>query len=273
MKKFYFPHDENAANDERLLKLRAQFGNAEGYGMWWMLLEHLVRNQGYLEGDAVGVLSISYGLDSKKVAQFLEFCVSVRLIEKDKKGLFNSRLMEHINLMNKKIEGGHEGAKRRWGSRKKGIRTPNNSPIKTPNAEERIGEDRREDDIKKPTKKAENKTMMSDEETEKLFYPIAVEFSDAHYADKTMKQLHDLRSERRDEVYRKMRVAINSAKHPATHGLAKKIFHEIAGAVNDFGAMEKQLDAKEAAQRREFAREESGEVYVREELNTPPDVF
>ena len=151
MKSFYFPHDDNAAGDERILKLRAKFGNAEGYGMWWMLLEHLVRNQGYLMGDAMGVLSISYGLENNKVAEFIEFCVAIGLLEKNKRGLFNARLMEHIDLMEKKSEGGKEGAKRRWGSQKKPIRSPISSPNGSPNAEDRIGEDRREEDMKPTT--------------------------------------------------------------------------------------------------------------------------
>ena len=35
---YYFPHDCNARNDPKILALRSVFG-AEGYGVYWMLIE------------------------------------------------------------------------------------------------------------------------------------------------------------------------------------------------------------------------------------------
>lgn len=34
----YFPHDYNARNDEKILDLRDELGNA-GYGLYWMIVE------------------------------------------------------------------------------------------------------------------------------------------------------------------------------------------------------------------------------------------
>jgi len=37
---FYFQHDYNARNDEKVLELRSNYG-VEGYGLFWMLLESM----------------------------------------------------------------------------------------------------------------------------------------------------------------------------------------------------------------------------------------
>jgi hypothetical protein len=63
---------------------------------------------------------------------------------------------------------------------------------------------------------------------------------------------------------------LNSATHPRTVRLAKKIFHEIAGFVNDRGAMERVFEDKELAERRKFAAEEGGEGAVRAEFDAEP---
>jgi len=40
MQNSYFPHDSNARNSDKLLPVRMKYG-AEGYGIYFMLLERL----------------------------------------------------------------------------------------------------------------------------------------------------------------------------------------------------------------------------------------
>ena len=40
---FYFPHDYNAASDEKIEELLFKLGN-EGYGIYWRIIEMLYQN-------------------------------------------------------------------------------------------------------------------------------------------------------------------------------------------------------------------------------------
>ena len=247
----YFRHDATASSDGRLLKLRGKYGY-EGMGVYWHIIETLYLNDGSMDTDALRSLF-------DRNTDVLEYCVSIGLlVEKD--GAYSSqRLTIEIDYRMEKSEKAKKSIAKRW--RKEAKKPIDTNVIRTNNQRNTnviLGEERKGEEIilKKP-----KKDLLSDDDTEKKFYKLIIEqqWCDLHYADKTIKQLHDLRTERRDEVFRKMRVALNSANHSSTLPLAKKIYHEIAGQVNDFGAMEKVLDGKEAAKRRELAIEESGQ--------------
>lgn len=77
--------------------------------------------------------------------------------------------------------------------------------------------------------------------TETTWKEVVLEngWCDQGYADKTWEQSLLLSPSDREEFRRKSRVMITSAGHQRTRGLARKIFHEIAGFVNDFGAMKR----------------------------------
>ena len=51
---YYFPHDCNARNDPKILALRSVFG-AEGYGVYWMLIEILREQPDYTEDITIPV--------------------------------------------------------------------------------------------------------------------------------------------------------------------------------------------------------------------------
>ena len=92
------------------------------------------------------------------------------------------------------------------------------------------------------------------------------EWCDVSYADKSWDQSRLLRTDNRREFYRKVTLMLTWARLPKHLGRAKLLFHEIAGFVNDRGQMERVLDDKEIAERRQFALAESGESYVNSEL-------
>ncbi len=97
--------------------------------------------------------------------------------------------------------------------------------------------------------------------TERNFREIveAEGWCDQAYLDKTFTQAEQMPREHREEFYRKMRVLVNSyhSKSESTRRLAKKLYGEIAGFVNDHGAMERVLTPGELECRREFAEEKS----------------
>ena len=123
---FYFSHDYNARNDEKILELRVVFG-AEGYGVFWMIVENMAENEnGGLNTNLMGGLSLSYGLPIGKLREFITFCISIDLFYEEGTFLFSKRLKKHKELRLKLVETGKESANKRW---KNGL--PTNNPLTT----------------------------------------------------------------------------------------------------------------------------------------------
>lgn len=113
------------------------------------------------------------------------------------------------------------------------------------------------------------------EKLEKDFMPFAVAYSDDAYAQKTWEQRLNLRADNRAEFYRKCVLFCGycRGRSEKMQGKARVLFAEIAGHINDKGAMERKLDDQEIADRRNFAIEESGQKYVESELDGNSDIF
>lgn len=111
------------------------------------------------------------------------------------------------------------------------------------------------------TKESLQKKELSSEELERSFHELLTEngWCDEHYAGKTWSQGQSLPAANRTEFLRKVKVMLNSGTHPRTLPLAKKLYHEIAGYVNDTGAMARGLSWQEVEARRLF-KEETGQV-------------
>ncbi len=122
-------------------------------------------------------------------------------------------------------------------------------------------------DKKDNIQKKEPENLSDDELQERFMKTIEEhEWISPDYADKTWNQGMLLRGANRKEFLRKVFVMSLLAKRLNTQGKAKIIFHEIAGMVNDRGAMEKQLTGAEIKSRKEFAEEEMGKKYIDAEL-------
>ena len=96
------------------------------------------------------------------------------------------------------------------------------------------------------------KKTMTDDEAGARFRSLLIEqqWCDDHYAEKTWDQGCQLSGADRVEFMRKVRYMLAIAKLPAK---AKIIYHEIAGLVNDRGAMKKALTPSERYEREEWA--------------------
>lgn len=120
-----------------------------------------------------------------------------------------------------------------------------------------------------PRKKVSNIPLkeLSNKKPEKIdfkkleseFKRILVEhhWCDEHYANKTWDQGLELNGTHRENFLRKVALVLSSAKHERTISFAKKVYHEIAGMVNDFGAMNKGVSAQELHSR-ELFKEDTG---------------
>ena len=67
----YFSHDSNARNSDKIIPLRAQMG-AEGYGIYFMILERLREEPTYMSVKDYNMLAFDLRVDSAKIKAVVE---------------------------------------------------------------------------------------------------------------------------------------------------------------------------------------------------------
>lgn len=134
----YFSHDSNARNSDKLIKVRMDLG-AEGYGIFFMLIERLREEEGYKSTTNYKILEFDLKADSEKIKQVVENYDLFKFTEDGKyfySDSFNDR-MEMMDLKSKKLAAaGKKGAEKRWGNKQGDshpITTPK-PPYKHPNS-------------------------------------------------------------------------------------------------------------------------------------------
>jgi len=111
---FYFQHDYNARNDDKILQLRDKFG-AEGYGIFWMIIETMAENEkGGAKAGLIGGLSLGYGVAKERLVEVLEYCVEIELLYEDAGYYYSKRLLTHKEFRKSLAENGALGAAKRW---------------------------------------------------------------------------------------------------------------------------------------------------------------
>tara|TARA_Y100000310_G_scaffold243654_1_gene248190 strand:- start:443 stop:1309 length:867 start_codon:yes stop_codon:yes gene_type:complete len=109
---YYFSHDSNARNDQRLMKLRMKYG-PEGYGIYFMIIEILRDTENYtLHMNDISSICFDIRADEEKV---LDIIKNFRLFEFDGEYFQSrslSRRMEKLdNIKEKRRESGKLGGK------------------------------------------------------------------------------------------------------------------------------------------------------------------
>jgi hypothetical protein len=118
---YYFSHDYNARNDEKILELRAEFG-AEGYGVFWMIVETMAENEnGGVKASLIGGLSLGYGVAKDRLSLIIDRCLSLSLFYEEDGYYFSNRLLEHKKYRKELSEYGSKGANSRWGGHREAI--------------------------------------------------------------------------------------------------------------------------------------------------------
>lgn len=107
---YYFDHDYNARNDQKILELRAEHGWA-GYGIYFAILESLCESGGYIKRQALAGLSLGLSMDKKSLSDFIEFCISVNLLDENENGIFSKRIHQHLEYRIKLSDAGKRGGR------------------------------------------------------------------------------------------------------------------------------------------------------------------
>jgi len=107
----WFPHDANALDDPKIMLLVMQLG-MEGYGLYWMLIEHLMKQPGYkLQLWLVEPLSRRFQVSKEKLDAII---TKFGLFEEHDGYFFSSSLIRRMQEYDRKCETNRKNILKRW---------------------------------------------------------------------------------------------------------------------------------------------------------------
>lgn len=116
----YFSHDSNARNDEKMLAVRMRH-NAEGYGIYFMLIERLRDESDYTSVKDYNMIAFDLRVSAEKVKSIVEDFGLFDFSE-DGKRFFSDSLMRRMEIKDesssKRSEAGKKGMENRWKNKK-----------------------------------------------------------------------------------------------------------------------------------------------------------
>lgn len=116
---YYFSHDCNARNDEKILAMRSVYG-LEGYAMYFMIVEILREQQDYklkLTKYIWKTFSMQLGVEESQIKTFVGDCVDeFELLRIEDGFLLSDSLIKRMNLFKEISEIRSQAAKKRWES-------------------------------------------------------------------------------------------------------------------------------------------------------------
>lgn len=108
----YFPHDSNARNSDRLIPLRAKHG-AEGYGVYFMLLERLREEPTYASVKDYNMLAFDLRVDAALVKDVVEN-FGLFTFTDDGKCFYSEGFCKRMKMKDEKSEKARESVRKRW---------------------------------------------------------------------------------------------------------------------------------------------------------------
>ena len=112
----YFSHDSNARNSDKLMKVRMKLG-AEGYGIFFMLIERLREEEGYKSTIDYDTLAFDLRVEPEKVKQVVEDYDLFKITE-DGKYFYSDSFNDRMEMMDvraqQRISKAKKAANARW---------------------------------------------------------------------------------------------------------------------------------------------------------------
>lgn len=120
----FFSHDSNARNDEKIINLRMSLG-AEGYGIYFMILERLREESNYMSIKDYNMLAFDLRVDASKVKKVIEdFGLFVFETINGIEYIYSESFMRRMEIKDDSVkarsDAGKKGALARWGNGKNG---------------------------------------------------------------------------------------------------------------------------------------------------------
>lgn len=155
----YFPHDSNARNSDKLIPVRMKYG-AEGYGIYFMILERLREEKNYMSIKDYNTLAFDLRVDTSKIKAIVEDFGLFAFTENGEcfysEG-FNKRMEIKDAKSRKRSEAGKKGASKRWQKNSNAIAMPSDENSKIENANAIATEKNSKESKGKETKEKESK--------------------------------------------------------------------------------------------------------------------
>jgi hypothetical protein len=108
---YYFSHDSNASQDEKILNLRADHG-WEGYGIYWAIIERLRDSSDHkYKNDSIKGLSVSLGIKRPVLEEIVN---NYDLFDSDEDCFWSPSLMRRMDIVEKKRGLAKKASKARW---------------------------------------------------------------------------------------------------------------------------------------------------------------
>lgn len=112
----YFSHDLGARNSAALLKVRMKMG-AEGYGLYFMILERLAEAKDHVEAKDYDAMAYELHADVEKVRSVVEDFGLFEMAEVNGQPCFYSAsLMKRLQTDSPRVAAAKKAAQARWGS-------------------------------------------------------------------------------------------------------------------------------------------------------------
>lgn len=115
----YFSHVQNARNTPGILNIRMKYG-AEGYGIYFMILERLREDENYMSVTDYNVIAFDLRVDASKVKAVVED-FGLFVFTENGEYFYSEILNENMEIKDeiskKKSEAGKKGAAKRWGNK------------------------------------------------------------------------------------------------------------------------------------------------------------
>lgn len=113
----YFTHDSNARNDEKIIKLRMRYG-AEGYGIFFMLLERMREETDYTSVKDYNMLAFDFRTSASLIKSVVEDFGLFSFTE-DGERIYSESFLKRMEIKDEKSgrrsKAGQKGAAIRWG--------------------------------------------------------------------------------------------------------------------------------------------------------------
>lgn len=111
----YFSHDSNARNSDKLIKVRMDLG-AEGYGIYFMILERLREEDNYKSKKDYKMIAFDLRVEVEKIEQVINN-YDLFVIEDDV--FYSNSFLERMNLKDAKRLKAQAAINRRWEKERK----------------------------------------------------------------------------------------------------------------------------------------------------------
>jgi hypothetical protein len=184
---FYFPHDSNARQDIKILKLRTRHGWS-GYGLYWGIVEALRDQDEYcFESDDRELISLAIGCTVDELLPVLDTCIEVGLLVEEDGYIYSPSLTRRMVRMDeireKRREAGEKGGKASQSKSKEEANGQANGQAKNEDClsiKEKKRKGNKEKNLNTPaqaqdgasTKQKDERTRCVEEVFEKNFWPV-----------------------------------------------------------------------------------------------------